>query len=68
MLVLDGGDLFLRGEFEQLKDYQRTLNFPFLCGNLVHEETGTLLPLETAASPARGAVTSSRTWRPRRVR
>ena len=54
MLVLDGGDLFLRGEFEQLKDYQRTLNFPFLCGNSVHEETGTLLPLETAASPARG--------------
>ena len=30
MLVLDGGDLFLRGEFEQLKDYQRTPNFPFL--------------------------------------
>ena len=54
MLVLDGGDLFLRGEFEQLKGYQRTPNFPFLCGNSVHEETGTLLPLETAASPARG--------------
>jgi len=85
VLVLDGGDLFLRGEFEtfqgaleteilksigyhatvvgnndfrvfpagsgtaessyeQLKDYQRTLNFPILLGNVVVEETGTYLP------------------------
>lgn len=81
VLVLDGGDLFLRGEFqtfqgaleteilktigfdatvignndfrvfpagtgtaessfEQMKDYQRTLNFPILLGNVVVEETG----------------------------
>lgn len=85
VLVLDGGDLFLRGEFqtfqgaleteilkaigfdatvignndfrvfpagtgtaessfEQMKDYQRTLNFPILLGNVVVEETGKLLP------------------------
>lgn len=50
VLVLDGGDLFLRGEFEQLKDYQRTLNFPILCGNVVHEDNGKLLPFAEAAT------------------
>ncbi|WP_114854331.1 bifunctional UDP-sugar hydrolase/5'-nucleotidase [Brachybacterium sp. YJGR34] len=81
VLVLDAGDLFLRGEFEtfqgaleteilkeigfdatvignndfrvfpagsgtaedsyeQMKDYQRTLNFPILLGNVVVAETG----------------------------
>jgi 5'-nucleotidase len=85
VLVLDGGDLFLRGEFqsfqgaleteilkeigfdatvignndfrvfpagtgtsessyEQLKDYQRTLNFPILLGNVVVADTGRFLP------------------------
>ncbi|WP_193105816.1 bifunctional UDP-sugar hydrolase/5'-nucleotidase [Brachybacterium sp. FME24] len=84
VLVLDAGDLFLRGEFEtfqgaleteilkeigfdatvignndfrvfpagtgtaessyeQMKDYQRTLNFPILLGNVVVEETGKYL-------------------------
>ena len=90
VLVVDGGDLFLRGEFEefqgaleteilkeigyaatvignndfrvfpagdgtaedsyeQLKDYQRTLNFPILCGNVVYEDTGKLLPFAKAS-------------------
>ena len=94
VLVVDGGDLFLRGEFEQfqgaleteilkeigyaatvignndfrvfpagegtaessyeqLKDYQRTLNFPILCGNVVYEETGKLLPF------AKGSITEN---------
>ena len=85
VLVVDGGDVFLRGEFEayqgaletqilkrikydamvlgnndfrvppagtgtaadtyeQLKDYQRTVNFPILLGNVVDEQTGKYLP------------------------
>lgn len=85
VLVVDGGDVFLRGEFEQyqgaleteilkrikydamvlgnndfrvppagtgtaadtyeqLKNYQRTVNFPILLGNVVDEKTGTYLP------------------------
>ncbi len=89
VLVLDGGDLFLRGEFqslqgaletqilkaigydatvignndfrvppagsgtressyEQMKDYQRTLNFPILLGNVIDTGTGKLLPFAQA--------------------